>query len=93
MTRERGIILAVWALALAAAVGIGLGVPRERQLTVLTITMLGLFLIAGATLVAATPPEGFIRRMTLASVGALAILVGASVVLAVLGAEGIVVHG
>lgn len=86
-------IAAAWAAALAAAIAIGLLVEQERQLTVVTITMLGLFLATSAVELATSPTPGFVRRMALSTVGALAVLAAASLVMGLLGAQGAVVHG
>lgn len=93
MTKGKAAIGAIWALALVAAGAIALLIEQERQLTVITITMLGLFLAAGAIQLAIAPTSGFIRRMTFSTVGALAILAVASLVMGLLGAGGAVLHG
>ena len=89
MTRMQAIgVGAVWAAAALGALAIGLLVDRPRQLTVVTLLMLGLFLAAGAGQLLSGDSRGFIRRVTLATVGALLILAVASAIMGVLGAGG-----
>lgn len=90
MNRERWSVVAVWLAALLGIAGVGALADPARQLTWTPILLLVLICLSCVLQLLLQESAGFLRRMSLSLVGALAILALGSLVLALLGAQALV---